>query len=90
MEITACWAIVEIIIVIKNWNTYQERMASPYRRYHLRNIVFSQLSMIPYLVTGSLLLTGQAEGIYWLVPAFTLSIIKALTDSWVLLIEINR
>ena len=89
-EITACWVIVEIIIVIKNWNTYQERMASPYRRYHFRNIGFSQLSMISYLVAGCLLLSGRSEGIYWLVPAFTLSIIKALIDSWVLLIEINR
>lgn len=30
------------------------------------------------------------SGLYWLVPAILISMIKAAVDAWVLLVEINR
>jgi hypothetical protein len=89
-EVIACWLIVEVFMVTKNWHTHEERMAGPYRQYHLRNMFFSQLSVLSYPVAGMLMLMGLPGAIFWLVPAFTLSIVKALVDAWVLLIEINR
>lgn len=53
-------------------------------------IVLSQLSSLPYIVAGIVLLTGNPNGINWLVPAVITSFIKSFVDAWVLLIEINR
>jgi hypothetical protein len=33
---------------------------------------------------------GGAGGLYWLVASTLLSILAALADAWVLLVEINR
>jgi len=61
-----------------------------YKRHYFQNLIFSQLALLPYLVAGVFLVSGSANGFYWLIPGITISIIKALTDSWVLLVEINR
>jgi hypothetical protein len=53
-------------------------------------MVFTQLAVLPYLVAGVFLLTGDPIGFYTLIPGITMSVIKAPTDSWVLLVEINR
>ena len=55
-----------------------------------RNIALSQLSVFVYVIAGSVLLTDNVSGLYWLVPGFMLSILKVLWDAWILLIEINR
>lgn len=61
-----------------------------YKRLYIRNLILSQLALLPYLVAGIFLVSGSDAGFYWLIPGITISIIKALTDSWVLLVEINR
>lgn len=54
------------------------------------NAVVTQFSVLPYIVSGILMLTGDINGTYWLVPGFIFSFIKAVLDAWVLLVEINR
>ncbi|HTC21632.1 MAG TPA: hypothetical protein VK859_12335 [bacterium] len=49
-----------------------------------------QSGTLPYLAAGILFWTGSPSAPYWLVPAFLFSILTALYDTWVLLIEINR
>jgi hypothetical protein len=49
-----------------------------------------QLGTLPYLAAGILFWTNNPLAPYWLVPAFLFSILTALYDTWVLLIEINR
>jgi hypothetical protein len=61
-----------------------------YRPHYLQNLIFTQAAVLPYLTGGVFLLNGSIVGLYWLVPAITLSFIKALLDAWVLLVEINR
>jgi hypothetical protein len=61
-----------------------------YKKQYLMNTSFTQLSVLPYIVAGIALLAGKFGGIYWLVPAFLFSFIKAVIDAWVLLVEINR
>jgi hypothetical protein len=34
--------------------------------------------------------SARPGGLYWLVPATLLCIVRAILDSWVLLVEINR
>jgi modulator of FtsH protease len=61
-----------------------------YRRPFLSNMALSQLAVLPYVVAGIIVLAGNIDGLYWLVPAVIFSFIKAVTDAWVLLVEINR
>lgn len=63
---------------------------SQYKKQYLMNASFTQLSVLPYIIAGIVLLTGNLSGIYWLVPGFLFSFIKAVIDAWVLLVEINR
>jgi len=61
-----------------------------YKRLYLQNTIFTQLAVLPYIVGGIFLLNGSDIGFYFIIPGITFSFIKALLDSWVLLIEINR
>jgi hypothetical protein len=46
--------------------------------------------MLPYLLAGVMILTSGQTGIYFLIPGIFISLVKALTDAWVLLVEIHR
>jgi len=61
-----------------------------YRLQYVALIIFNQLSTLPYIVVGVAILSLGWGGLYWLVPSTILSVIKALLDAWVLLVEINR
>ena len=61
-----------------------------YRRVHVVNLLLNQVAMLPYLIAGISLLLGDEGGLYWVVPAIIFSLIKAIADAWVLLVEINR
>lgn len=50
----------------------------------------NQVGLLPFLISGMLLLNGMPGGIYWIVPGFVLCLVKAFLDAWVLLVEINR
>jgi modulator of FtsH protease len=56
----------------------------------ISNLILLQASTIPYLIAGGALVLGDANGLYWLAGGFVISLIKAVFDAWVLLIEINR
>src|SRR5258706_8971958 len=61
-----------------------------YRRAYMISFAFSQVAILPYIVSGIVLLTNGVEGFYWLVPAIALSYVKGILDAWILLVEINR
>jgi modulator of FtsH protease len=54
------------------------------------NFALFEFATLPYLVAGILLLVAAPDAFYWLAAAIILSALKALTDAWVLLVEINR
>ena len=61
-----------------------------YQTQYYSNMLFNQLSILPYFVSGlSILFIGEV-GLYWIVPAIIFSFIKSFSDAWVLLVEINR
>jgi hypothetical protein len=60
------------------------------RKHALQNMIFSQLAILPYLVSGIMMLNHVDSAIYWLVPGIMFSFIKAVIDAWVLLVEIHR
>jgi hypothetical protein len=89
IEVLACGLLIWIVSLRMDIKMYRE-VVQLYRFHYFRNLVFTQLAVLPYLAGGLLLVCGSGDGLYWLIPGMTISIIKALTDSWVLLVEINR
>jgi hypothetical protein len=64
--------------------------ARQYRRELIFNAIMNQVATVFYVIGGLMMLQGSADGIHWLVPAMLFSFLKAITDAWILLIEINR
>jgi len=67
----------------------RKKLKIPFYIFALR-FSLVQLSTLPYLAAGILFWTNNPSAPYWLVPAFLFSVLTALYDTWVLLIEINR
>lgn len=61
-----------------------------HKKKYIRNIIFNQVCMIPYVLAAIVTLCWGEYGIYWLVPGIVISFMKAIIDAWVLLVEINR
>lgn len=45
---------------------------------------------LPMVMAGSTLLAGAGGGLYWLLPEILLALLGAVTNAWVLLVEIHR
>jgi hypothetical protein len=62
-------------------------------RYHghaLRLFVMRQVALLPALIGGGILLTGNEDGLYWIVGCFTITFVVTLVEAWVILVEIDR
>ncbi len=68
------------------WRNTEDR----YRRLGLVQMIMNQFSLLPYIIAGITIILQGAVGLYWLVPAILFSFVKAIMDSWVLLVEIDR
>jgi modulator of FtsH protease len=79
------WALVTRLAV-----TSLRQSPQATRHYFVRHFLFIQVSAIPYLVGGVLLLEGVARGMYWVAAAIIVSLSAATYEAWVLLVEINR
>jgi hypothetical protein len=53
-------------------------------------IIAGQLASLPALIAGVSLLVHAGGGLYWLFAGITLSVLAAVFNAWVLLIEIAR
>lgn len=61
-----------------------------WKKYYRWNMLYNQLVLVPYIAGGIVLLMRGETGLYWMLPGILGSFVKALTDAWVLLVEINR
>ena len=76
------------IAAVVEWRTV--RVVDSYYFNFYGNVAFLAAALLPYLVGGWLLVGGSADGLYWVAAAIIISFVKAIADSWVLLVEINR
>jgi hypothetical protein len=60
------------------------------RSTYLANFVLLEFGLVPYVVGGALLMAGDANGLHWIAAAIIISVVKAVLEAWVLLVEINR
>ena len=52
--------------------------------------LLAEAALLPYIAAGFLMIAQGSDGVYFVVPAFLVSLVSAILDAWVLLIEINR
>jgi len=70
---------------------YSRRKIDPrYYGYLWFRAALSLCATLPFAIAGITVLIWNINGLYWIVPATLLSIIVAIYDAWVLLVEINR
>jgi hypothetical protein len=53
-------------------------------------LIVVQIGTIPFIVAGASVLLGAGGGLYWLVPAMVFSLVVAVINAWLLLVEIAR
>ncbi len=71
--------------------SYMRRKVDPrYYGYLWLRTALSLCATLPFAIAGIAVLIWNSNGLYWIVPATLLSIIVAMYDAWVLLVEINR
>ena len=75
------------MIEIQGWRGLSPDRSRP---TYIFNAVLLQASTIPYLIAGIMVLSNSINGLHWLSVGIVLSFVKAVVDSWVLLVEINR
>lgn len=57
---------------------------------YLFALTLFQLATIPTVVAGISLAWGAGGGLYWLVPAIVFAFMAAISNAWILLVEILR
>lgn len=85
----ACGLTVWLTVIGLHIRAFRHTQQQYYATFTLR-VVLAQLASLPLLVAGGRMLGADADGVYWLVPAFVFSFIVTLSNAWVLLVEINR
>ncbi|HTB31065.1 MAG TPA: hypothetical protein VK808_03515 [Bacteroidia bacterium] len=78
--------VISFKLDLKIWHQTDKQ----YKYKFLLNALLTQLSVLPYILSGIVLLCCGYVGLYWLIPGIIFSFIKAVLDGWVLLVEINR
>ncbi len=89
MEVLVIGTAIWIIFLVLDIGMLRKSEAA-FKKYAWLNIVFTQLSVWPYIISGIILLSEGDAGIYWLIPGIIFSFIKSVLDAWVLLVEIHR
>jgi modulator of FtsH protease len=84
----AAWGCVLAIqlLRLKDWRTMSPDLRGPF----VLRVGLGQIATIPLVIAGIAVLAGGLGGLYWLVAGTIFSILVALFESWVLLVEINR
>jgi hypothetical protein len=80
------WVVAIQLLRLRGW----QEMEPELRRAFVVRVALGQLATLPFVAAGIAVLAGGLGGLYWLVAGMVFSILVALFDAWVLLIEINR
>jgi hypothetical protein len=80
------WIVAIQLPLLRRWQT----MRPDLRVSFVVRVVMGQIATVPVIVGGIAVLAGGLGGLYWLVAGMVFSILAALFEAWVLLIEINR
>ena len=81
------WIVVAIQLPrVRDWGTMRADLRGPF----VVRVVLGQLATLPLVIAGVVVLSVGPGGLYWLMAGTVFSILAALFEAWVLLVEINR
>jgi modulator of FtsH protease len=80
------WIVMIQLQRLRNWRTMPSYLRGPF----LLRVAICQIATLPLIVAGIAILAVGMGGLYWLVAGMVFSILAALFEAWVLLVEINR
>lgn len=66
------------------------RVPDEWRSNHALRSLLGQIAIVPFLICGVSLLAGTGGRLYWLGLAVVAAFAVAITNAWVLLVEIRR
>jgi hypothetical protein len=79
------WVIVSLILA----RARKDGHGRPAHEFAIR-VGTAEAAVVPAIVAGCLLLTGNLDGMWWQAAATILCIVAGVADAWVLLVEILR
>jgi hypothetical protein len=74
------------LLRLRSW----QAMRADLRQAFVLRMALGQIATLPLVVAGIAVLAGGLGGLYWLVAGMLFSILVALFEAWVLLVEIHR
>src|SRR5215212_736569 len=80
------WIVYIQLPRLREWGTMRADLRGPF----VLRAVLGQVATLTLVIAGVAVLWVGAGGLYWLVAGTIFSILGALADAWVLLVEINR
>ena len=80
------WVVSIQLLRLRSWGA----MRPDLRQAFVLRVALGQIAMVPLVIAGIAVLSVGLGGLYWLVAGTVLSILAALFEAWVLLVEINR
>jgi hypothetical protein len=80
------WIVAIQLPRLREWGT----MRADLRGSFVLRVVLVQVATLPLVMAGVAVLWAGLGGLYWLMAGTIFSILAALFEAWVLLVEINR
>jgi len=80
------WIVTIQVLHLRSWSTIPSGLRLPL----VLRVTIAQISTLPTVIAGIVMLTIGFDGLYWLVAGMVFSTLAAMFDAWVLLVEINR
>jgi hypothetical protein len=80
------WVVAIQLLRLRSWGV----MRPDLRQAFVLRVVLGQIATLPLVIAGVTVLSVGLGGLYWLVAGSVFSILAALFEAWVLLVEINR
>jgi modulator of FtsH protease len=77
------------LVTAMDLHVFRKRELQNKRQYVL-NMILLQVATLPYLIGTLMVLLKSTSGFYLVAIGVVASFVKAVIDSWVLLVEINR
>jgi hypothetical protein len=80
------WIVAIQLPRLRDWGTMRADLCGPF----VLRVVLCQVATLPLVIAGVAVLWVGPGGVYWLMAGTVFSILAALFEAWVLLVEINR
>ena len=80
------WIVAIQLPRLRDWGTMRADLRGPF----VLRVALGQVATLPLVIAGVAVLSVGPGGLYWLMAGTIFSILAALFEAWVLLVEINR